>query len=150
MIQNGEAWKFPLTQTMVSHSIINANLSIRNLLKTHGIVNFEDIESGPENKEILDVLICTSSGIFESEATFYKPRTKRGTEARMWPRLLGRVAEEGDWILMAVLSEQLCFIVMDSEEGAGLAEVLERIERLQSATTPEEESELVLEGADTH
>jgi hypothetical protein len=98
-----------LTETMLSKSIIDATLPVRDLLSRSGIHDFADQgqgESGRRYKPAL--LIAVDDGVIRSTATkvsLYRPETKDG-DPRFWLYKLKKVARPGDSVALGVATDR--------------------------------------------
>jgi len=87
-----------LTATMLEKSIIDAHDALRTQLAAHGVVEYQAIGQGGENKVSIDIPLLHSDGVDERKVTFYRPNTKSG-DPRTWIYGLKRNAAAGDLLL---------------------------------------------------
>lgn len=71
------------TATGLSKSIMDATASVRNYLKTTGAHDYSIQEQGPQDKKVLKSIIYSFDSEFESKASLYRPKTKKG-DPRIW------------------------------------------------------------------
>ena len=71
------------TETGYEKSIMDATYSVRELLKEKGINDYEKQGQGPDNKLIVDARFVYADHLEETEASLYRPITKKG-DPRIW------------------------------------------------------------------
>lgn len=71
------------TPTGYDKSIMDAIGSVRALLKDEGIHDYEMQEQGPAAKQMWPSFFVTADGLVETEASLYRPVTKKG-DPRIW------------------------------------------------------------------
>ncbi len=71
------------TPTGYDKSIMDAIGSVRALLKDEGIHDYEMQEQGPVAKQMWPAFFVTADGLVETEASLYRPITKKG-DPRIW------------------------------------------------------------------
>jgi hypothetical protein len=67
-----------MTETMYKKSIIDANLSLRILLKENFKIDYENIKQGTEYKILGEANILTQTGLKKTKISYYRPITKKG------------------------------------------------------------------------
>jgi hypothetical protein len=89
-----------LTRTMLEKSIIDAGAPLRALLKQSGLVDYAAIPpSGSSDGLVSSLPVTTPYGLEHRRTSFYRPETKQG-DPRFWISNLGRLASDGDLLLM--------------------------------------------------
>ena len=71
------------TPTGYSKSIMDAIGPVRSLLKSEGVHDYEIQSQGTEGKVMWPAFFMTTSGLVKSEASLYRPVTKKG-DPRIW------------------------------------------------------------------
>ena len=71
------------TPTGYDKSIMDAIGSVRELLKDEGIHDYEKQGQGPSAKKMWPSFFVTTNGLIETEASLYRPVTKKG-DPRIW------------------------------------------------------------------
>lgn len=71
------------TPTGYGKSIMDAIGSVRTLLKDAGIHDYEQQQQGPAAKQMHSSFFVTANGLIETEASLYRPITKKG-DPRIW------------------------------------------------------------------
>ena len=71
------------TPTGYDKSIMDAIGSVRELLKDEGIHDYELQDQGPAAKKMWPSFFVTADGLIETEASLYRPVTKKG-DPRIW------------------------------------------------------------------
>ena len=137
-----------LSSTMLSKSTIDASSEIRKLFKEKGIINFDEIERGQENKMYIPCKIVTSEQIVDSEASCYRPAAKpdKKGDPRFWPRKMSSYCRPGDILLILAPSnsrELYMIIISGDETFDDLVQKLILLELIYKY--PEDNSELSLE-----
>lgn len=83
------------TETGLGKSIMDATGSVRNLLKSKGIHNFELQSQGQESKVQITSKFIDSDKVVNSIASLYRPNTKNG-DPRIWFKGLGNYSKAND------------------------------------------------------
>ncbi|MED3910568.1 MvaI/BcnI family restriction endonuclease [Peribacillus simplex] len=96
-----------LTSTMLKKSIIDASASIRTLLKSQDLVDYDRMIPG-EDKIILKTKVLTSK-LNETKASFYRPKTKQG-DPRFCVYNMRSYMRENEMFYMTVLNHELIII----------------------------------------
>lgn len=71
------------TENGLKKSIMDATGTVRNYLKKNGFHDYEIQLQGPENKVLLDSCIYGTGAVYSSNASLYRPITKKG-DPRIW------------------------------------------------------------------
>lgn len=71
------------TETGLKKSIMDATGTVRNYLKSNGFHDYDLQAQGPESKVIIDAKIYGENSAFNSRASLYRPKTKKG-DPRIW------------------------------------------------------------------
>ena len=71
------------TPTGYEKSIMDAVGSVRELLKSSGLHDYESQEQGQEHKRIVKSFFVNSYALIETTASLYRPTTKHG-DPRIW------------------------------------------------------------------
>ena len=74
-----------ITATGLDKSILDAVDPVRRLLLLEGIHDYSTQTQGENGKRVLPCSIHSNQGVFETSASLYRPRTKRG-DPRIWFR----------------------------------------------------------------
>lgn len=106
-IHNSDFSLIRLTPTMLEKSIIDANGSLRTLLKKSNIVDYNELTPGGE-KRMLPASFITSK---ETEVTisYYRPKTKKG-DPRFWIYGLKKHLRSGEMIYITTYNERVYII----------------------------------------
>ena len=104
--QFGSVVLLPLTQTMLTKSIMDAVAPLRALLQRAGVHVFENQGLGPTNKVVVPTTVIApdDSGVpsvRETETSLYRPQTKQG-DPRLWVGRLAQSALPEDVIAVGV------------------------------------------------
>lgn len=84
-----------ITPTGLEKGILDATAPMRAYFIAEGIHNYEEQLQGQEHKVMRDAVILTETGQRLTQASFYRPTTKKG-DPRMWIYRLGSHTEEND------------------------------------------------------
>ena len=71
------------TPTGFGKSIMDATTPVRELLLESGVHDYDKQMQGPENKELVKTYLVKDNGLQETEASLYRPVTKKG-DPRIW------------------------------------------------------------------
>lgn len=71
------------TPTGFGKSIMDATTPVRKLLLESGVHDYDKQMQGPENKELVKTYLVKDDGLQETEASLYRPVTKKG-DPRIW------------------------------------------------------------------
>ncbi len=66
------------TETGLKKSIMDATGNVRSFLKENNIHDYDVQGQGPENKVLIDTKIYVDFHIINSQASLYRPQTKKG------------------------------------------------------------------------
>ena len=104
-----------LTDTMLSKSIIDANVFVQDVLKKYGLMDYQSLKNGEKKK--LDVMLYIGEEKFETKMSCYRANT-RGDE-RFW--IYGRQFKEsfhsGDLMYISVDSSSSRVIIINVSRG---------------------------------
>lgn len=84
-----------ITSTGLSKGILDSTAPMRAYFLENGIHNYEEQMQGQEHKVIRNATILTGEGECKTQASFYRPNTKKG-DPRMWIYNLGRYTRGED------------------------------------------------------
>jgi len=101
---------FRITQTMLKKSIIDANTSIYNLLKSKSIFNFDTAVDGTIYHSDCSILLKNEK--VEKKISFYRPLAKpsKPGDPRFWPYSLSSLVDVNTLIFLAVLENKVILI----------------------------------------
>ena len=71
------------TQTGLKKSIMDATSTVRFFLETNSIHDYKQQKQGVDNKLIYPASIVTDINYYDTEASLYRPETKKG-DPRIW------------------------------------------------------------------
>ncbi len=97
-----------LTPTMLTKSIIDASGLIKNLLKQGNVVDYSNIDQGPEHKIIKDVVFLSNEEL-DLKTSFYRPNTKKG-DPRLWFNGIKKHIHADDMIMLTVLNSKVIVV----------------------------------------
>ena len=98
-----------LTSNILSHSIIDANMEMRKVLRMKDVHNFSTQNNGVDNKVMVSTHILTFARDIPSTTSLYRSNT-RGDE-RMWPgSAIFSVVEDDDVIVVIPYNKELYII----------------------------------------
>lgn len=84
-----------VTPTGLEKGILDSTAPMRAYFTEEGVHNYEEQRQGQEHKILLDAVILTDKGLLNTQASFYRPTTKKGYP-RMWIYKLGTYTEGND------------------------------------------------------
>lgn len=84
-----------VTPTGLEKSILDATAPMRVYFLEEGIHNYEEQLQGPEHKTMCNAVILTETEQCDTQASFYRPVTKKG-DPRMWIYKLGKYTQGND------------------------------------------------------
>ena len=90
------------TPTGYGKSIMDAIGPVRDLLKEEGIHDYEMQEQGPEAKQMWPAYFVTSRELVETQASLYRPKTKKG-DPRIWFKNLTQFCEPCNLLSLFVI-----------------------------------------------
>ncbi len=91
------------TETGLKKSIMDATGNVRSFLKENNIHDYDVQGQGPENKVLIDTKIYVDFHIINSQASLYRPQTKKG-DPRIWFSGLTKVANPNDIVALIFYS----------------------------------------------
>ncbi len=94
------------TETALKKSIMDATGSVRYYLKENDVHDYAQQGQGPNNKVIIDTLIYLETEVVKSNASLYRPKTKKG-DPRIWFSGLKRYASPNDLIAILAFDNKL-------------------------------------------
>lgn len=103
-----------MTDTMLKKAIIDASQPVREILHEGNILNFKEINQGPEYK-VMQKGIWIGKEIFEIDVSLYRPNTKQG-DPRFWIYGLNKLVNPSDLLYITVYDEQLVFISLKKDD----------------------------------
>ncbi len=103
------------TPTGYGKSIMDAIGSVRELLKSEGIHDYERQEQGPAAKKMIPAFFVGADGLVETEASLYRPMTKQG-DPRIWFKDLKRHCSPKNLLALVVVGKKIYVINLSSEE----------------------------------
>ena len=112
------------TPTGYEKSIMDAIGPVRELLKEEGIHDYESQGQGPAAKVMWPAFFVTGSGLIESEASLYRPVTKKG-DPRIWFKNLRQYCNPKNLLALFVYENKIYVInlsvgsIRKSMEGNG-------------------------------
>lgn len=95
------------TDTMLTKSIIDANMPIRKLFCDNFLVDYNNITPG-EDKIILDGLLIKND-ITDIKISCYRPKTKKG-DPRFWIYNFKKYIRSGEMIYITIHNNKICII----------------------------------------
>lgn len=84
-----------ITPTGLDKGILDSTAPMRAYFLEEGIHNYEEQAQGPEYKVLRKAVILTETSMCETQASFYRPNTKKG-DPRMWIYKFGSYTEGND------------------------------------------------------
>jgi hypothetical protein len=97
------------TETGLQKSIMDAHGSLRRLLKSFGLHDYDDQGQGTEHKRLVPTLLFVGGRAIETQTSFYRPETKAG-DPRLWVYELTKYANSGDLLALACSCNKLVVI----------------------------------------
>ena len=94
------------TPTGYGKSIMDAIGPVRDLLKEEGIHDYEMQEQGPEAKQMWPAYFVTSRELVETQASLYRPKTKKG-DPRIWFKNLRQFCEPCNLLSLFVYEQKI-------------------------------------------
>lgn len=83
------------TSTALKKSIMDATASVRNYLKEQSLHDYTLQKQGSSHKIMLNALLVLADSTIKSQASLYRPQTKKG-DPRIWFRKLSKHASAND------------------------------------------------------
>ncbi len=93
------------TENGLKKSIMDATGSVRSYLKSENIHDYELQKQGTESKVMITAVIHTGFKIIKSQASLYRPSTKKG-DPRIWFYSLTKIADPNDIIAITYFDNQ--------------------------------------------
>ena len=87
-------------------SIMDAIGSVRTLLKDEGIHDYEHQKQGPEAKQMWESYFISADGLIETEASLYRPITKKG-DPRIWFKNLRKYCKPCNLLSLFVFDDKI-------------------------------------------
>ena len=84
-----------ITATGLSKSIMDATENVRSFLKINNLHDYSIQGQGPQNKLIIPSFFITTNRLIKTEASLYRPVTKKG-DPRIWFYNLKSLANPAD------------------------------------------------------
>ena len=97
------------TPTGYDKSIMDAIGPVRALLKDEGIHDYEVQRQGPEAKQMWESYFVTADGLSETEASLYRPITKKG-DPRIWFKNLRRYCKPCNLLSLFIYENKIYVI----------------------------------------
>ena len=97
------------TPTGYDKSIMDAIGAVRELLKEKGIHDYELQDQGPAAKKMCPSFFVTADGLIETEASLYRPITKKG-DPRIWFRGLRQYCQAKNLLALIVIEKTIYVI----------------------------------------
>ena len=94
------------TPTGYGKSIMDAIGSVRTLLKDEGIHDYELQQQGPAAKKMCPSFFVTANGLVETEASLYRPITKKG-DPRIWFKNLRQYCQPCNLLSLLVYEDKI-------------------------------------------
>lgn len=104
------------TQTGMGKSIMDATAPVRDFLKRSGIHDFETQPKGQEHKRLVPTRIITSSGIYRTETSLYRPEAKDG-DPRVWVYGLKEYASARNVLALVATGDGELLVINASDAG---------------------------------
>ena len=102
------------TPTGYDKSIMDAIGSVRELLKDEGIHDYELQDQGPAAKKMWPSYFVTADGLIETEASLYRPVTKKG-DPRIWFKDLRRYCSPKNLLSLFVFENKIHVLNLSNE-----------------------------------
>lgn len=84
-----------ITPTGLAKGILDSTAPMRSYFLEEGVHNYEEQRQGPEHKVMRKAIILTRDSQCQTQASFYRPNTKKG-DPRMWIYKLGSYTNGND------------------------------------------------------
>lgn len=98
-----------ITETGFKKSILDATAPVRTYLLENGIHDYEAQLQGPEHKRLVESFILTDFEVFKTEASLYRPITKKG-DPRIGFRKLNKFVKPDDIFALIAFQKTLYVI----------------------------------------
>ena len=102
------------TPTGYEKSIMDATGPVRALLKDEGIHSYEQQNQGPAYKHMVSSFFVTDNGLIETEASLYRPVTKKG-DPRIWFKNLRKYCRPCNLLALIVHDNRIYVINLSDE-----------------------------------
>ena len=131
------------TPTGYGKSIMDAIAPVRSLLRDENIHDYESQEQGPSNKVLVPSYFVTENSLIETEASLYRPVTKKG-DPRIWFKNLRQYCAPCNLLALFVFEQKIYVLnlsrpeIQDSINHKGfVSDILDQIKYSQSAIAME-------------
>lgn len=133
------------TETGLKKSIMDATGTVRNFLKSNNLHDYDLQSQGPDHKVIIKAFIYESDKIHNSNASLYRPKTKKG-DPRIWFSGLSNYSEPNDILALFTFENQLHVInltklpvshLLESSILNPLRELVKEMNAIESETSSE-------------
>ncbi len=133
------------TETGLKKSIMDATGTVRNFLKSNNLHDYDLQSQGPDHKVIIKAFIYESDKIHNSNASLYRPKTKKG-DPRIWFSGLSNHSEPNDILALITFENQLHVInltklpvshLLESSILNPLGELVKEMNAVESETSSE-------------
>jgi len=94
------------TATGLKKSIMDATGSVRSFFKQEQVHDYSNQGQGPTHKIQVESFIYTTSEVYNSKASLYRPTTKKG-DPRLWFQKLSKHASPNDILAIIFFDEKL-------------------------------------------
>ena len=94
------------TPTGYGKSIMDAIGSVRTLLKDEGVHDYELQQQGPAAKHMYPAFFVTANGLIETEASLYRPVTKKG-DPRIWFKNLRQYCQPCNLLSLFIYEDKI-------------------------------------------
>jgi len=102
------------TPTGYDKSIMDAIGSVRALLKDEGIHDYELQDQGPAAKKMWPSFFVTADGLIETEASLYRPVTKKG-DPRIWFKNLRQYCSPKNLLSLFIYEKKIYVLNLSNE-----------------------------------
>jgi len=104
--QSVEVSLLETTATGLKKSILDATSPVRRFLKEKKLHDYDLQKQGPEDKVVLPAILVTDKLMIPSQASLYRPNTKKG-DPRIWFKGLQHYAKPNDIVSLTVFEEKI-------------------------------------------
>lgn len=102
------------TPTGYEKSIMDATGPVRDLFKSEKIHSYEQQKQGPAYKHMVQSYFVTSNGFVETEASLYRPVTKKG-DPRIWFKNLKRYCRPCNLLALVIYNNSIYVLNLSDE-----------------------------------
>ena len=117
------------TETGLKKSIMDATGSVRSYLKSENIHDYELQQQGTESKVMTPAIIHTGFKTINSQASLYRPSTKKG-DPRIWFYSLTKVADPNDIIAITFYNDSFQVFNLTKLDISRPRKIKNKVERL--------------------